>query len=393
VNGLRQRGLLVAMALGWSVQAHGGERVVFHATGAGDCAPAKILGSTAKGTWGTAKDTSLLAGQACAPHVLYFSLSDYERAMAGLGRSERDKAVLRRLEIVDKQPQSSIFEALVFSLAGLASTVGPQELGLVVDAAAILQGGEKRFLTLSPKTAVTELQASLARLMVELPAGPVAAAYAKEAEMLAQLAADVLNVKKASLPFAESQPVCFVGSASKEVAQAFMDRTLFPHKWRGGFVVALRASDREALSLKGRPRCPLYPGTRPYLRDLLELTDAQLERRFAAHLNGVTAQERTDFIVELAFAHATFSRLLTSPLDKARVPWLARWKDVLAADTAGLRVTLGDPSKLAEERKTRLTALRDDLDLARAILRPAPDCERERAAIARVIEMVARLSE
>jgi hypothetical protein len=118
--------------------------------------------------------------------------------------------------------------------------------------------------------------------------------------------------------------------------------------------------------MKGQALRMLYLGERTYLHDVFELSPAQLSLRFQARMKRIPASERSTLVADLAFAHATWFRMLTPCLERGS--WLPGWRQIAALADENLRLALrlAYPNAGAE-RSTRLRELREDLALAVAL--------------------------
>jgi hypothetical protein len=231
-------------------------------------------------------------------------------------------------------------------------------------------------------------------LMVELPEGPLRAAYAKEQAALSGLAVEVRqDPKQAALPIAEPSPVYFIPSLPERTYRVFLEVGQYPHKWRGGVVAILGPRSLAEPPLQGQSVGLLYPGKNAYLQDVTRLTEAQLDRRLQARLREGRKLERANFIADLAFERTILCRLLGEPIVQARVPWLDRWRGAVALDTDAARQALtAGQADAGKERTQRLGHLRADLALGAAILNDAKAAAKDAVKLARAVECLSRLA-
>ncbi len=387
---------MVALAMSASARGDFPERVVYCRARVGACTSLTALGTAAGGFWARANDAELVSGGRPMPAVLYFSPEAYEQALAGLVGKQREEAIAHRLEQVSDHPETALLARLQSDLLGLARASGErdsEDFDLLVAAAAVLRGGEERLEGATPVEILSMGREHLAQLMVELPRGPLGKAYGREATALARLTVEVRkDPTQAVLPFAESEPVYFVPSVPDKTVKVLAQLGQYPHPWRGGVVTILSPRKLSQAPWKGQSIRLLYPGKGPYLRDLLDLTPAQMDRRLHSVWKGGAKQARAEFVAGLAFEHAALLHSMVRPLAKAHVPWLARLQDIVALDTDNLRRTLAATGPEAgKERKRRLQDSRADFELAAAILRGTDRGKSRAARLARATELLAHL--
>jgi hypothetical protein len=317
------------------------ELVVFCRERTGVCAAARrTLGTGANGFWAVVGDSAILGGGGPLRPILYFTPRDYERAVAGLDAQERERAVQRRLELWTKDPVSLVLNGVNDDLmqAAKARHEDAAAVDTLVEAAAAPEGD--RLKDTKPAEALKLAGESLAELLAEEPPAAAAAGYAREAAAYLKLQVDLgYMAAPGASPFAEPEPVYFVTPVSPASIRSLRAEGAMLLEWRGGIVAPFRPRQLEQM-FGQRPARILYPARAPFLKDLLTLTDAQMDRRLRARVGGVSASERAEFVAWLAFKHATLCRLLTGALRVARVPWLSRWNDALRVDAQSLRSLL-----------------------------------------------------
>jgi hypothetical protein len=389
-------GLLAMVAINGEVQGETRERMVFCKDRAGPCAASSTLGTASRGTWAKVDDATLVSGNPPLPPVLYFSIDAYQDAMVGLDAKERAQAILHRLERVVAHPETLVFERVKADLLQVAEatvSAGHKDIEPILDAAMIVSGGESRLRSTTPGEILDMSRENLAQLMVELPKGPLLDAFAKEAATLAGLAVEVRqDARQALMPFAEPNPVYFVPSVSEKTYHVLNQLGQYPHKWHGGVVTILSPRKLAEPPWKGQAVQLLYPGSRVYLHDINELTPAQLDQRLRSRLKGDLQQAHAHFVADLAFERAIFCRLLAEPIERARVPWLARWQEAVALDTDNIRQALASAQPEANKQpKPRLAVLRADLKLGAAILRDTRPAAADK--LTRAMDLLSRLAE
>lgn len=357
-------------------------RVIFCTERAGVCATARPLGNLAGGFWAEATDAELLSSRSPLPPILYFTVEDHAHAMEGLDKREHEQAIARRHQLVAAHPETWVWQTLQDDLRALAATATkahPQELALLVDAAAELRGSSERLRGATPSETLGRLRESLAALRIELPAGPLTATYEKEADNLSRLSQAPSHgspqAGALAMPFAEREPVYFTPSVSEKQTRVLADNGQYPYRWRGGVVAVLSPRDLDRAPWKGQALRLVYVGRQPYLRDLLQLTRAQMNRRLQARARGISPNERAEFVAELAFDNAILFRSARPGLASAQMAalpaFLPQWQQVLTLDTENLAAALSAVPG-ASNRAVLLGQLRADLGLAAGILRGGP---------------------
>jgi hypothetical protein len=395
-------GLLSFVLSSVAVGASAAERVVFCEKGSGSCAQAqRMLGTSVRGSWALVDDRVVLAPGSKTdpiPRILYFTPGEYEDAIAGLSAKERELAVLRRLELMADGIPGHAFGLVHDDLMQVATAVrdlGNDDLGTVLDAAIVISGGANRFDNVRPVDALSDARKSLAQVLVELPAGPVATGYGKEATVLAEIDADGAHGRTLRRPpFAAPERAYFVPHmpAAPRSDPMFLDQPTYA--WRGGVVRMLRPDEAAAPPWKDRKPRLVYFGRATFLRDIGSLTDAQIDRRLRARMTGVSLHELADLAVTLAFDHAVLVRQYTNPIRERQVPWLSRWNEAVALDGENLRRVLADAQPRApDERKARIEKLRADVALAAFVLRGVAGTDPNDLRLAQIATSIARLSE
>ena len=380
-----------ALGLGRVGLAEPSARIVLCDEPAGVCRAGQALGQTAAVRWVTLDDKALLAARP-TPVVLYFSSRQYDEAMAGLGGKEREQAVLRRREVVTGNLSGFLFEQLTSDLAQVAATAKGNDRGILLEAAAVLDGSERRLRGARPGELLDMAREDLAELLVELPKGPLVDRFAKEVDAVGALAAEVRkDPGHARLPFAEPVQAYLVPSLPEKQLSVLRELAAYPHKWHGGVVVLLGDHQLAQPPFKGQALKPLYPGRQDYLGDLTELTTPQLHRRLEARLR--QGYDRPAFIARRAFQHAVFYRALTVQFEEARAAWLAEWRKVVAMDTDNLGQVLAPTAPRSDPAgKPERAQLRGDISLVAAILPASASPTRHAAMLARATESLSHLS-
>jgi hypothetical protein len=370
------------------------ERVAFCETRAGVCAhPKQILGTAvARGLWIVVDDQQLRAGPAgggTAPRVIYFSRRDYDEAIAGLTASERERAVLRRLEVASENGTRLGFQVVRDDLAATAAALSRRvELDLVLEALVAISGGMKRFIDVKPAEAVSEVRRSLARLLVELPSGPAAAGYANEAKSLARLQADIRHLPAPPPPpFESPERAYFIPGMPYHPDP--VDGTSYG--WRGGVVSVLQPADVDEPRWKThRPRL-VYVSKPAFLHDLFTLTDAQMDRRLNARMKRVPPGEAADLRLALALSHAVLERQYGAAMND-QPSRVSQWNEALALDTENLRLLLaGTEPHAPDDLPARLAKLREDVALVSVIIRGQPNADVDASRIDQIAALVGRL--
>jgi hypothetical protein len=132
----------------------------------------------------------------------------------------------------------------------------------------------------------------------------------------------------------------------------------------------------------------LYRGEQPYLDDLSTCSPAQLDLRFRGRLKRIPLDERARIVAESAFWHSVWFHLLTPCLQREKVSWLPRWRQIAALADENLRSALHTAYPDAgRQRSTRLRELREDLVLAAVLMRDGED----RARLERVRKLLESL--
>ena len=383
-----------------AVQASAGERIVFCEKRHTACAqPKRMLGSSANGVWALVDDRTLLAGAPAAgsmPRILYFTLGEYEDAIAGLNVKERESAVLRRLEIMSDGIPAHAFgrvhDDLLQVAAAAARDLRNDDLGAAIDAAVVISGGANRFSGVRPIDALSETRGSLAKVLAEVADGLAASGYGKEAVVLTDIDRESQPGGKARRPpVAAPERAYFVPHmpAPPRPDPMFLDQPTYG--WRGGVVRMLRPDEAAESYWKDRKPRLVYFGRATFIRDISSLTDAQIDRRLRTRTAGISPHELAVFAATLAFDHAVLVRQYTNPIRERRAPWLSRWNEAVAIDIESLRQALAAAQPHAsDERHARIQQLRDDLALAAAVLRSGPGDD---PRISQIASVIARLSD
>jgi hypothetical protein len=386
--------LLASFGLAGEGAAQAGERIVLCKERVGSCQAASVLGEVDGGAWAKVDDAVLLSRKPLPP-VLYYSNQQYDEAMAGLAGKERGQAITRRSEVVAGNLAGVLFEQLAFDLRKLVIAEGDAGVDVLLEAAAILEGGQQRMRGTKPGELLDMAREDLAEWMAELPKGSTFEAFAQVAKLLGELAADVHgDRKRAVLPVAEAARVYLLPSVPDKALRVLRDLGGYPHKWHGG-VVAI-ASQRQLAeppfkvnTAQGKAVKLLYPSRHAYLADLTDLTAAQLNQRLETRLG--QGFDREAFVAQRAFAHAVFFRAITHHLNDSRVPWFDAWQSIARMDAGHVRQLLAATwPGAAQERSQRRLALQSDLALAAAILQ-GPAHARHAAMVARATETLTRL--
>jgi hypothetical protein len=146
-----------------------------------------------------------------------------------------------------------------------------------------------------------------------------------------------------------------------------------------------------------RPRL-VYYDRGVFLREVLDLTDAQLDRRLSARLAAPPARERAELTAALAFDHAVLARQYAAGA-RASGP-SPGWDAAVALDGANLRRALDGANlrrALAAESPAApgqlapsLARLRDDLALAASLFGGTPASAADAARIERLVTLIGR---
>lgn len=367
-----------------------GERIVMCQGRADACQAATVLGDTASGKWARIDDAALLGGTVVPP-VLYFSPRAYDEAMAGLSGKERKQAVVRRGETVSKNVHGFVFRELTSDLLQVAFDAKGKDLEILVETASLLESGEERLFGRTVGQLLDLARKDLAELLVELPKGPLASAFGKEADAASALAAEISKDPKEALrPIAEPRRAYLVPSVPKPYERVLLlELAAHPHKWRGGVVTLVAEHDLSRPPFKGQALKQLYPDQGDYLADLTELTGAQLERRLETRLR--RGYDRSGFVARRAFHHSVHFHAVTARLKDSGPPWLDRWLKIAAMDIANLRRVLAAmaPRGGAKRNQTDLPA---DFALATAIFSASPSDKKHAAKMASATESLSHLS-
>jgi hypothetical protein len=387
--------LVGAIGMGGARFAAAGERVVLCSDRAGVCQAGKVLGETAQGVWAQVGDDVLLSAHPL-PRVLYFSPQQYQDAMTGLADKERGPAIARRNEVVSANLSGVVFGQLVRDLLEAAPGASPTDLDALVAAAVTLDGGIERLRGTAPGELVDLAGGDLAQLLVALPKGPIAEAFAKQAQAVERLTAEIRHDGKPShLPFAEPKPVFLVPSVPDKELRVLRELGGYPHKWHGGVVAILDQHLLSQAPFKGQDLKQLYPGPTDYLTDLTELTEGQLQQRLATRLQH--GFDRPGFVAQQAFRHAILCRSVTVLAQQSRIPWAEKWRGIDIMNIDNLRLA-AMPAKAAFDRtrqreQMQRQQLHGNFALAAAILRDSTSSgDRHRAMLAKATDSLARLS-
>jgi hypothetical protein len=383
---------LLLGTIGLLHDAFAGERIVLCQGQAEVCRAATVLGDTAAGKWVRIHDRALLAGSTM-PLVLYFSPRRYDEAMAGLSGKDREQAVARRREVVSKNLHGFVFQELTSDLLQVAYDAKAGDLDLLVETAAILSSSEARMVGRTVGQLLDLARHDLAKLLADLPKGPLVSAFAKEADAAGALAAEISKDPKQALrPFAEPMRAYLVPSVSKQYQRVLSIALAgHPHKWRGGVVVLVAEHELSQPPFKGQALKLIYPGQEEYLADLSDLTEAQLDRRLAARMRN--GYDRSSFIARRAFHHAVTFHAVTARLKDSGVPWIDKWLKIAAMDSDNLRRVLAATAPRGGAKRNQEPAdLSADFALAAAILSASPLDAEHAAKLASATEALSHLS-
>jgi hypothetical protein len=372
--------------------AWAGERIVMCQRRTGACENATILGDTAGTRWARVGDAALLAGT-FMPQVLYFSQRQYDEAMAGLSGKDREAAIVHRREVLSKSLSGFVYQELIADLLQAAFDAKAGDLEILIEAAAILRSWEERLGGERIGALLDLARDDLAELQVELPKGPLAKAFAKQADAAGTLAAEISNDPKEALhPFAAPERAYFVPHLPKQYMHGLaVELGAYPHEWRGGVVVLLVQQDLSQPPFKGQALKLIYPDKGEYLTDLFDLTPAQLDRRFANRLQH--GFDRSSFLAPRAFDHAVHFYAITARLKDMGLPWIDKWLKIAAMDIDNVRQVLAviGPSGGAKRNQER-PDLRADFTLGTAILDGSPLRARHTGKMASAVEALSHLS-
>jgi hypothetical protein len=383
--------LLGGLGLGRVGLAEAPARVVLCPESTAACQTATALGRGAGVRWVQLDDRALLAARPL-PQLLYFSSQHYDEAMAGLTGPERAEAILRRREVVAGNLAGSLFEQLTSDLTHVATLAARTDLGILVEAAAALDGSQQRLRGASAGELLDMARQDLAELLVELPKGTLAEQLGKEADALGALVADVRkDAIRSRLPFAEPVRAYFVPALPEKQMGVLRELGAYPHAWRAGVVVLLGDHQLAEPPYQGKTGRALYPDRHDYLGDLTELTGPQLHRRLATRAR--QGYDHASFLARRAFLHAVLYRALTVQFEAAHVAWLAPWQKLVALDMDNLAQILATMGRKPGAAGTWTSAqLRADIALCDAILRAAEPSNRHTTLLARATESLSRLS-
>ncbi len=258
-------------------------------------------------------------------------------------------------------------------------------------AAIALAGGAERFKQLSPGECVMKGRESVARLRAELRDGPASAGYAREAEGLAALLSALRphNAERAAVPDVER--VYFVADQRPPARpdEMFADDPWYA--WHGGTVLVLRASQAATPPWRGRKLRVMYFDRNAFVQDITSLTDAQMNRRLSAWLNGPPAEAVAAWRARLAFDHAVEMRQCTAA-QTVEPPVPAEWTELTKLSLNNLDLVLREAGRAPALRATleRLRADAGVLDaLAHVGVTPSlavPAVERFHVAVERLFE-------
>jgi hypothetical protein len=369
-----------------------GERIVMCQRRAGACDGATVLGDTAGVKWARVADAALLAGTSM-PQVLYFSQREYDEAMAGLSGKDREEAILHRREVVSKNLSGFVYQELTSDLLQAAFDAKGGDLEILVEAAAILGSSEERLFGRTAGQLLDLARHDLAELQVELPKGPLVKVFAQEADAAGALAAEISNDPKQALhPFAEAMRAYFVPSLSKQYQDVLkLELAVSPRPWHGGVVTLVAEHQLSQPPFKGQALRLLYENEGEYRADVMELTGAQLDRRFAARLR--QRNDRSSFVARCAFHHAVDFHAITARLIATGPPWIDKWLKIAAADLDNLRQVLAAMAPRGDaKRNQERPDLRTDFTLGTAMLEGSPMRARHTGKMASAVQALSRLS-
>jgi hypothetical protein len=388
---------VAAVALGAVLPAfaRARERVVFCRRVEGPCAVVgRKLGAVARGFWATVEDRVLRANPRNLPSVLYFSLEEYDSAVAGLTDEQRAQAVLHRLRRVAEGRVSfalgTVDEALVRAAQALPAG-DSRALRALADAGALFQ--RSTFAGTDPQEALDLAGESLAELLVEKLGSAASAAYAREAAIYGRLTgrAPRSDTPRDTRPFTEAEPVYFIAPMSPRAIEEQRREGDVVLAWRDGMVAPFSARTVAQISGKARTVRILYPEKSDFFRDAVDLTPAQIDRRLQARLGGVTAHDRAQAFAELAFRHAVLCRALVRALEDAPSGARAGWQEALAVDLEALAAMFAEARRQGGEAPPGgLANLPEDLALAEALARQGGDAGTA-SDIARAAKIIARV--
>jgi hypothetical protein len=381
------RWMVLLLALGSAGASVAGERVVLCKGRVEPCRSATVLGEGEGYVWAKVDDGALSAADST---LLYFSVADYEAAVAGLGPKERAQAIGRRQEMVAANLPGFVFAQLAGDLRQVALRAASADLDVLVEAAAVLDGSDQRLAGATVGELLDMARTDLAEVTAELSGGPFAKAFADEAAEVGQLAVETRkDPAKVSPPFAETMAAYFVPALPDKQVRVLRDAGAYPHPWRGGVTAILGKHQTEQPPFKGQRLRELYPDRRDYVTDSTELTGPQWDTRLQARLQH--GYDRQSFIARRIFEHAVLCRSLANQFRQRAAHLIDRWHGVEAMAIENLRRILAATPATPDAAQARAD-LRSDLALSAALLRTARAPERKMSQLARAAQSLARLS-